>query len=87
MHLEKSICLEMNKTYCNSDYVWAPRGVLGDPGDVVVGGELRDIVVGIQQAYHYISCWAEFLRRVHLYCKKLRREKPGNYYKAGIVTS
>lgn len=66
----------MNETYCNSNYIGAPWGVLGDPGNVVVRGELWDIVVGIQQANHYVSCRAEFLRCVHLYCKKLGREKP-----------
>lgn len=64
----------MSKTYCNSNYVGAPWGVLRDPGNVVVGRELGDIVIGIQQAYHYVSCGAEFLWCVHLYCKKLRRE-------------
>lgn len=65
----------MNETYCNSNYIWAPWGVLWDPGNVVVRGELWDIVVGIQQANHYVSRRAEFLWCVHLYCKKLRREK------------
>lgn len=66
----------MNETYCNSNYVGAPWGVLRDPGNVVVRGELGDIVIGVQQANHHVSRRAEFLRCVHLYCKKLRREKP-----------
>lgn len=72
---KKNISWEVNETYCNSNYIWAPWGVLWDPGNVVVRGELWDIVVGIQQANHYVSRRAEFLWCVHLYCKKLRREK------------
>lgn len=65
----------MDETYCDSNYIWAPRGVLGDPGNVIVRGELGDVVVGVQQANHHVGRWAEFLRRVHLYCKKLRGER------------
>jgi len=72
---KENIYLQVNKTYSYSNYIWAPWRVLRDPGNVVVRGELWDIVIGIQQAYRYVSCRAEFLWCVHLYCKKLKKKK------------
>lgn len=67
-------------THCDSHYVGAPRGILRDPGNVVVRGELGDIVVGVQELDHYICCGAELFRGVHFNGQELGEER-----KRGLV--
>lgn len=57
--------LGQSPAHRDSHHVGAARGILGYPGNVVVGGELGDIVVGVQELDHNIRCGAELLWGVH----------------------
>lgn len=65
-----------SQTYCDSHHIGAPGGILGDPGNVVMRGELGDIIVGVQELDHNIRCGTELLGGVHLDGQELGSREP-----------
>ena len=60
------------RTHGDGHQAGPPRGVLVDAGDVVLGGEGGDVVVGVQQVDDDVGRGAEPLRRVDLDGQELK---------------
>lgn len=72
---------DQSPTHSDSHHGGAPRGILGNPGNVVGRGEPGGIVIGVQQLYHHIRSGTELLGCVHLSGQELGKEEE----KAGQV--
>lgn len=62
-------------TYCDSHHVGAPWGVLWDPGNVVVRGELGDIIIGVQKLDHNVCGGTELLWGIHFNGQELEKDR------------
>lgn len=58
----------------DSHHIGAPWSVLRDPGNVVLGGKLGNIVVGVQELNQDICCGAELLWGVYFNGQELGKE-------------
>lgn len=66
--------VSQSPTYCDSHHIGAPWSILWDPGNVVVRGELGNIIIGVQKLDHNVCCGTELLRGIHFNGQKLEKD-------------